>query len=214
MKVQELLAEESLRDYLIRLVDKEGITKLGGGAFSQVFQHPQFHNVVTKVYTAKDRKYATYATWCQANQSNPYVPQIIEQLPFTHGKQKYIILFMEKMTPLKNEAQLFRAWVRALKLPKDGPHNEEILEHFSNYVEDSDSGELAKGVKLAFELGYGDANLVKIWNHILTYGVKNIDLHEGNMMLRGRQLVFTDPVAGHPDYKNWIGKISSKAEED
>lgn len=193
MKVQDLLAEESLKDYLRRLVSKEGIKLLGGGAFSQVFQHPTLKNVVTKVYTSRDTAYADYLAWCKDHQDNPYAPKIIDDVPYRNGQDAYHIVFMEKLKPIPNEYGYIRKFIQIMKLNPD--EDEELLDILDEAIKHQDMEVLKSFMRTCFKEGRGDAKLAEIWKKIISYGVGAIDLHHGNVMLRGAQLVFTDPVA-------------------
>jgi hypothetical protein len=210
MKVAQLLREESLEDYLKRLVTKEKIKKLGGGAFSQVFQHPQFHNVVTKVYSGKDKLFAKYVKWCMQHQNNPYVPKIIEQVDYQNPDpaakiKTYHIVFMQKMTPVSGKRYV-QAFLDALKL--DPEEDDEIVDQLRDGLETNDMYILNSAVKQAFKQGNGDRHFAEVWKHITSYGVGNMDLHKGNVMMRGNQLVFTDPVAPAPTVRVDSGKMS------
>jgi hypothetical protein len=216
MKVAQLLREESLEDYLKRLVTKEKIKKLGGGAFSQVFQHPQFHNVVTKVYSGKDKLFAKYVQWCLQHQNNPYVPEIIEQVEYQNPDpgakiKTYHIVFMQKMTPIKTEKVYTAAFVKALGLDASDDDEEEIIDQLADGIDTADMYVITSAVKQAFKLGKGDKYFVEMWKHILSYGVNNLDLHKGNVMLRGKQLVFSDPVAPSPTVRIDTGQMGDPA---
>lgn len=183
------IMEEALPDYLKRLKDSLNIQKLGGGAFSQVFQHPHYSNVVVKVYTARDTAYKRYQKWCMAHQSNPYVPQIIGQTEYVSDTAKrngkFNIVFMEKMTPLKSYARLEKLIVKALGGAPITFKNDDTT------ISASDLGKISKIVSK----GGTDKDFAEVWKQIMTFDINGIDLHAGNVMLRGSQLVFTDPVA-------------------
>ena len=192
MRVIELLQEVKLKTYLTQLVKKYGIQKLGGGAFSQVFQHPEFKNVVVKVYTGKDVVYKRYVDWCMKHQSNPYAPQIIEQTKYSSPKgDEYNIVFMQKMARVS--AKRFKQQLRAA-MPKAKPQEFEALDEA---IDDYDMIETFNELNRMIPI-FGDAHLQEIWKHIKTYGKAKFDLHPGNVMLRGSQLVLTDPVALDP----------------
>lgn len=200
MRVNELmgnrhLCEEPLRDYLTRLVSKEGIKLIGKGAYSHVFQHPQFHNVVVKVYTAKDVLFKDYVQWCLKNQHNIYVPQIIEDIPYSDGTNNYHILFMQKMKPI-NDAQFEQILTKIMKLDQEA--DEDLVYLLNDAIDMVDMEGLNSFMRTCFKRGYGDKHLYEIWEKIKSYGINKIDLHSANVMLRGNQLVFTDPVASEP----------------
>lgn len=198
MKVSDLF-EEALPDYLKRLVKKHGIKKLGGGAYSQVFQHPHYHNVVVKVYTAKDVKYARYLAWVMKNQSNPYVPKVIEQHKHFDGKNKYFIVFMQKMSPIKTSEAVVKLLARALGI-KPGSDEYEDLGDVYDYGEGSGSEfvhEFSEIVDAAVKAKTADPDFVKVWKQIKK-NPEDLDMHSGNVMTRDGHLVVTDPVADDP----------------
>lgn len=194
---KEPLAEESLSKYLTRLVQNQGIKKLGGGAFSQVFQHPEFSNVVVKVYTEKDTVYKRYVSWCLKNQSNQYVPKIIEQTKYKSPEtgEKYNIVFMQKMTPIKTTGKLISLLVKALNLNTAAAEDLPFMSAFGEEGREQHDFEL---IDKYVRRGNADKDFTKAWAHIASYGPSKFDLHYGNVMLRDGQLVLTDPVANEP----------------
>lgn len=194
---KEALSEEALKPYLDRLVSKEGIQKLGGGAFSQVFQHPHYGNVVVKVYTDKDTVYKKYVTWCLSHQNNPYVPKIVEQVKYKSPDtgEKYNIVFLQKMTPVKTTQKLISLLVKALQLDTKAA---EDLPFMTAFGLEGKTKQDFKLIEKYVKLGRADKDFVQVWNHIRTYGPEKFDLHHGNVMLRDGQLVLTDPVANDP----------------
>jgi hypothetical protein len=192
MLVGELLQEVKLKTYLSALVDKHGIKKLGGGAFSQVFQHPVYKNVVVKVYKASDTVYKKYVAWCLKNQSNPYVPKIIEQNEYKSPKgDAYNIVFMQKMRPAS--VKTFKAQLRAAM-----PKAKDIeFEDLDIAIDDYDMVGMYEELNRLIPL-FGNNDLKSIWGHIRSYGKAKFDLHPGNVMMRDGQLVLTDPVALDP----------------
>lgn len=185
MKVAELfLVEETLKDYSDRLVKSLNIKRLGSGAYAHVFQHPKYSNVVVKVFTNKDKIYKKYAAWCLKNQGNPFVPRIIEITPFkSETGDAYNIVFMEKMTPLRDAT--FNTWVKSI-----------VGDAGLKAIQDHKYDRL---FKLFQKAKITDSNLKKVLDHILSYGADTFDLHSGNVMRRGSQIVFTDPVGYAPN---------------
>lgn len=191
------LSEEALAAYLNRLTSKEGIKKLGGGAYSQVFQHPHYGNVVVKVYTDRDTVFKKYAAWCMKHQSNPYVPKIIEQVKYKSPEtgEKYNIIFIQKMSPIKTSGKLVSLLVKALQLDTKSA---EDLPFMMAFGETGKEQEDFKMIDKSIKSGKGDKDFREVWAHIRTYGPGKFDLHPGNVMLRDGQLVLTDPVANDP----------------
>lgn len=185
MKLREMLVEETLSAYSDRLVKTLNIKRLGSGAYAHVFQHPHYSNVVVKVFQGKDKVYKKYLKWVMAHQSNAYVPQIIEAVPYkVPGGESYTIVFMEKMTPMSTLK--FRRWLRDVC-------GQDAVQAHHDYDWDDLLEEMDSAILLS-----NDHDLREVWGCIRSFGAKHMDLHSGNVMLRGTQLVFTDPVGATP----------------
>jgi len=188
--------EENLKTYLKRL-RKLRIKKLGAGAFSQVFQHPEFWNVAVKVFTGKDTVYKRYVQWCLKHQSNQYVPNIIEQHDIkSDSGEKYHIVFVEKMSPIQTVQKLVFELSKALELDLAKFEDLPLIKAFGQ--SDGVSRDDFKIIDEFVRRGRGDKNFRKIWSHIRSYGQDHFDLHYNNAMMRGTQLVLSDPVANDP----------------
>lgn len=170
------LEAETYKDYLTRL-RKLNLKYLGSGAFGMVYQHPEFSNVAVKV-VRDDRKYMNFTKFAIENPSNPYLPRIaaVDKVKFDNGSSGYIV-FME-------------ALVAASRRSIDDFFNQVSRDlHISDDVEHRLS-------KAGWELlgNSRNPNLATL----ATYMLKNwssLDLGNQNLMQRGRQLVFVDPVA-------------------
>lgn len=201
MKIQELF-EETIQDYTKRIVDKLGIEELGKGAYSKVFQHPQFNNVVTKVYSAKDKVYSRYVKWCLKNQNNPYVPQIIEEVKYRSGSNQFNILFMEKMKSIRTSGGFATQFIKSFNF-KDEDVDEDSFNNVDDFIASNDLNGFFFYIDDLVKNQNPDKNFKAWWNHVKSYGVDYFDLHQMNAMMRGTQLVFTDPVANTPESSNW-----------
>lgn len=119
MKLQDIVTEERLDDYIKRLTKTLRIKKLGAGYYSSVFQHPVYHNVVVKLCRKQDPKTIVYLREGAKKPNNPWFPKIvgIHKVTFhdedldpsfiemdKHGDgMNYIthIIFMQKLRPSK-----------------------------------------------------------------------------------------------------------------
>ncbi len=119
MKLQDIVTEERLDDYIKRLTKTLRIKKLGSGYYSSVFQHPVYHNVVVKLCRKQDPKTIFYLREGAKNPGNPWFPKIvgIHKVTFhdedldpsfiemdKHGDGlNYIthIIFMQKLRPVR-----------------------------------------------------------------------------------------------------------------
>lgn len=186
MKVKELfLSEETLEDYSNRLVKTLNIKRLGSGAYAHVFQHPTFSNIVVKVFTARDKAYKKYLAWCLKHQNNKYVPKIIEAvLVKSEAGDAYTIVFMQKMKKVSNNK--FRAWLEIM-------FGKKVADNYDQVNWEKLYGALHKAASKI-----KDSDFREVWDHVLSHGTNRLDLHPGNIMMRGSQVVFSDPVGDDP----------------
>jgi len=173
------------------------LKKLGEGAYATVLGSPS-GKTVFKI-GADDGDGAYNDIQCDAylnylkvvckDQSNPFFPKIKSATVYLRGKEYAYIIEMERLTSLedgKNHNKL-GATERYLF---DVLQEDESLEGMAHNVEVM--------LKLAPELKHNKkvtsllmmskklSKLIQEWGN---------DMHDGNIMLRGRQLVITDPIA-------------------
>lgn len=199
---------ESLTDYLVRLSKTSGIQKLSGGAFSQVFQHPAKENVVVKVVSNLDISYNAYLTWCTENQHNPFVPRILESWEYPDAKEPFRILFLEKLKKFANGAHFARRLTKLFKFPSDEVRNETLglLKHIIKT--DNQSIFIHKLIDLAEDFDAPEEFKDVIYFIEGQFSIGDFDLHWCNAMLRGNQIVITDPVASNVDWDKYVGDIA------
>lgn len=209
MRIEELLSEEKIGDYFNRLVKSHGIQALGSGAYARVFQHPVYKNVVVKVYKATDKQYIKYVNWALKNQSNPWVPKIIEQVEYKSKDGNLNLVFMQKLKPFADTREAANAMMRAAykanpKLSKDEQDDlTDIIFEALSY------GDLYPWIDFVTDtqLAKKDKHFGKLWNDFIMKNQKAFDLHEGNMMYRVEdgQVVITDPLGSQPT--SWVSDI-------
>lgn len=158
-------------------LESKGVKNLGSGCYGCVYQHPTLPNVVAKIYDYDDA-YDHYINWCTKNQKNPYVPKIYS----IHKCEKFTIVFLEKLEEVSLD--LYEDWEEKT-FPR---HLKHLLHNPSKYKKENDllSNPILKrdkNLKIMIEF------LIKVKN------LYRIDLHDGNIMLRGEQIVITDPIA-------------------
>lgn len=189
MKVSHLLEKktnQSMGGYIDSLL-KQKIKKLGHGSFSNVFAHPSHANVAVKVFVADDWDYREWVKFAQKNQDNPYVPKIFGDIKFFEpddfdldksneqdfdfGGSDFGIVFMEKLAPM-SVSQWKKFWKYA--------SNESVTDHIH----------WATVAEAIIRHKKSDPDLVKVLKAI---GDRQ-DIRRPNLMLRGEQVVFTDPM--------------------
>lgn len=108
MKLQDLIAEERVDDYIERLTKTLGIKQLGEGYYSSVFQHPVYHNVVVKLCRIKDPETIRYLKRGAKHPDNPWFPKIVgihtvkfDRAEGSRGNFVTHIVFMQKLSPAR-----------------------------------------------------------------------------------------------------------------
>jgi hypothetical protein len=192
-----LVQAETIQNYVQRL-KKLGIRRIGGGEYGLVFQHPTLPDVVVKLLVEKDPDYMSWVQFSQKHQDNPYVPKIFNvsqdknrfdpEMFKRFGSSNLLdmhLIFMEKLKPVTmNEYKKFGTHLADLangvarkdafmwKHIRDTPILWSLL---SKQKEDLALAEVAKFIS------DGHAGM--------------LDVHEGNVMKRGAQVVIIDPFA-------------------
>ena len=162
---------ETLSQYRKRL-SKLKVKKLGGGWFSDVYQHPTLPDVAVKIVHRKDPKYVEYARECMSLQ-NPWLPRVYGiETREVQWKGKAITLTFVFLEKLKRAKYLDRV---------------ESVKKFSRSAIDFDD------VNWRRVRRNKDPEIRQV-GKLLTKLEAN-DLQDCNVMLRGKQIVFTDPVA-------------------
>lgn len=77
MKLHDLISEETVKGYVRRLTKTLRIKTLGDGAYSQIFQHPVYHNVAVKLCHLQDPKTIMYLRECEKRPNNPWLPNVV-----------------------------------------------------------------------------------------------------------------------------------------
>lgn len=170
MKITTHKTNQDLDDYLDYLGTRR-IKELGNGYFSTVFQHPTREDVAVKV-VAGDTQYLRFLRFASKYPKNPYLPKIYSVTKHVSSGSSYYIVMMEKLRKLPY--QKYRKWRVKLKTGN-------TLAQFSHKLR-----ELSKTCE--------DKHLREIFK-FLYRNQFYFDLHGGNVMQRGDQLVIVDPMA-------------------
>lgn len=153
------------------------MTRLGRGATATVFQHPKYSEVVVKVGLAKpDSEGYEWLQWCKAH-LNPWTPQV------------YSLEELDTVLPTGKKGRMFIAFMERL----DKADSRTVRKFFSDHktvfprLERSFWGfdpEALKTIK--------DPKLLAALKAINRY--RHCDFKLENVMMRGDQIVFSDPV--------------------
>jgi hypothetical protein len=198
-----LVTAETLEQYL-QFLSKQKIKRIGHGLSSAVFDHPTMTHVVVKVIVSSDPYYLRYVEFCKKHPSNPWLPKILggpetrlldvdpewnakppKDRKGVSVKQKVIFVFLEKLrssTPLDRSTAVDHFWTLLKEQSED---------NFPKFIRFSDFGPgdwniLSKQTK--------DKHVADLAGFLYKFD-NYLDLHSANFMMRGAQLVFSDPVS-------------------
>lgn len=145
---------------------------LGSGHYGCVYDHPTDPDKVIKICW-ESPSYLQYAAWCMLRADNPYVPKI------------------DSITMVRNAARNTRDKFRHLGIV--------VMERLTSVNTGKDEYEQYRKFRHAWA-DARDGESTDLYLNELYAAVQDmgefIDFHDGNVLLRGMQAVFTDPVAG------------------
>ena len=148
-------------------MDENGFKQLGQGAFGAVYEKPGYPWVF-KVFN-NDPAYLAWINYVANNQSNEHVPKI-KGKPFRINDGVFAVR-MEKLSPFRDSPI-----ADAVLYGQTNEYNKENLTRLGH----TDVIPVLNAIQ---HLAYGD--LTKDWR---------VDLHIGNVMMRGDIPVITDPI--------------------
>jgi hypothetical protein len=181
-----------------------GLKHLGKGYSADVFQHPTMPDVAVKVFIY-DPGFATYAKFCAQHESNPYLLKIFDyhndpkgfnfegsEGDKPNGLTSANIVFVEKLQPASSAAiKHFTAYCEQLaKFPATG----KTLGYYADYG--NEKLNLRLWAALAQQGRDRELQQFARWYNKQIKGDDHIpDVHDSNVMVRGTQMVFSDPIA-------------------
>lgn len=210
MKLNELLGVKAHRekDLLGVLADISGegskFKPAGSGIAARVFVH---NDGIVYKFWAKDSEYEKFIDFVASNQDDKHLPKLkskVKELTtfFKHPEKfpkkiKYVKL--EQLTPTRYEDQFPGAKIYTLDVLnaieaelKSGKKDvKNVIEELS---EDEGSWLKPQSVALVKSLFLTVEKILKAFPE-----KKALDLHSGNVMKRGDEIVLIDPVAGKDD---------------
>lgn len=162
------------------------VKKLGSGLFSTVYAHPQHESVAVKAVFEDDPMYMRFARAAKKHQSNPWFPKIFDitrckmEDSYYGGPINVNFVFLERLQRAKRN-DIKRAVRHIIDTSDVDDYRIRTFTDFSTDTwEDISRSSVDEHVRaLAKVLASAEAE----------------DIHSANVMMRGDQLVFTDPVA-------------------
>lgn len=217
MKINDLLTEDAIVPYTLKkAMIKKGYKRLGGGMDAMAFLEPGT-GLVLKIIGSRlgpdgdspfkgipkaHTGFIAFATFCQRNPNNPFLPQFSGWETFEFEGRSYIQVRMERLFPLRKTG-----WGEALETMADhigqGPNGAASKEAVEDFIEEyitAPKNHSYYGSSFE-ELGsyLGIDGLTLLWNTIIKLiknkpSGMNLDLHGSNFMLGSDgHIVISDP---------------------
>ncbi len=173
------------RGKFVDQLEKKGAQYLGSGLYAEVYQLPKSKNVV-KVFS-HDVAYLEYLTTITKYQQNPFFPRIKKIVTYTATKKhKYTVVEMEALQERDND----RTWNLCGNL-EDTLCSVDDEDDSSRHGIEWGVKKMSRMFKTAKKKHLRE--VVTIMSDL--FRMHGSDLHTGNVLFRGKQLVITDPVA-------------------
>jgi hypothetical protein len=170
------------RDSITNQLRTQKFNYVDSGAFSDVYICKK-RNLAIKV-TNGDPAGIAWMKYCVAHcDENPLLPQIYEIWELPEG---YHLTFMETLKTYRGDSDELCAFENIIGTYRDRLRGRKNASATNNafFTAKADKGLNPNAVKVA-------KAIAKILNKM---GHANLDLHDGNVMWRGKQLVVTDPI--------------------
>lgn len=177
-----------------------GFSVLGGGYFSVALEHEAHPELAIKVGLKREDSGAAYAAYCRANQGLPGIPVIHE---IARWSNCYTVLMdnLESVEGKLGGSGLRSAYYSAVyAVIECGISVSEATDNVADRISN------ASGTCEEADTNYSYCyDLCKTAEGIrdFFYGIGSFDLHDGNVMFKGNELVITDPVSFTEGIKGW-----------
>lgn len=165
-----------LEELITKFAEHSNYKKLGNGLFAYVFKHPKKNEVIK--FWVKDDAYEKYLSYVEQHQSNPCLPKLL-------SKVKTISSFHDRVEAFPDKIK----YVRLELLKPVSPEVERELDELWRSMPDSD----AEWKEEAEQASKAVSDLIHTMLDIKKVIKLDPDLKGDNVMMRGRQMVLTDP---------------------
>ena len=175
---------ENLEKWLI----ERNFEEIGSGYYSKIFSS-KTESFVVKVNKGKiDQEYLKYIDFCLSHKGNSHLPKISKPKML----DDWYIIFIEELDPIVDSVEEL------------GIYDDDMMEYFKNYIYGRISDysykyfeELWEKIKeenedVTEQLPDVAEVLFTAMNYC-RFSYRNLDLHIGNVMMRDKTLVLTDP---------------------
>ena len=184
-KIETHKVKGSAFDFAEQMIKAQGSFKIkGSGSYANVYVDPS-KDYVYKMYS-RDYGYDCYLKFLQSQkQQNPFAPKVyaVRVLKGTDGSRCTVVC-TEKLKPFTTKGQKHKG--ERMKIFRKA---EFLFEKYYQFLYDSDG---------IYRIKSSKDKLVRLVEDLYAfYGTKHCgspDIHKGNLMLRGNQVVITDPL--------------------
>lgn len=164
-------------EHIDTVMTRAGYTELGQGNYGKVLTYVKGEKVL-KLFDTDDDGFTTWCEWARTQPGNPWVPVFRSNI--LHVNPVINAVFMEELTEGGNQTKQFAKWcLEALYAEIDnarlGSYESDIPDEITTLLET-------------------DAKFAAVWEFLRTQNIRQIDIWGQNLMLRGGQIVFTDPL--------------------
>lgn len=186
---KSIKSDQTVQDYM-KMLEKQKIKYLSGGAYGEVYAHPYYKNVVVKIISNYDPAYINYLKFVAQNPGNRYLPQLIPNKNgelisrySMRGRDGLQFIFMKRYVSSTHiQRERFRQYVSStIAAPADFriPVTKWSKSMWQIVANRSTDPEIVTIAKYFSSSKYG------------------LDNHAGNIMWDSelKNIIFTDPVA-------------------
>lgn len=165
---------------------EHGFHRLGSGQFAGVYGHPTYPYVI-RIFAKGDEGYIKWLKFCLAHQGNRFIPKF-KGKPVQAAPSLYVVR-MERLKPIPSSQE---DDIRTLSW---------VISHYSLMMDPDQYAQYTEETRLAIERLFPDfrtdADLKEIGLFMSPENNRDVveDIHDENVMLRGEQMVITDPFA-------------------
>lgn len=172
----------------IAFAKTKGFKPLGIGGFGVAFGSPNYPYVI-KAFSVLDKGYTDWVEWSLLNQNNPYVPKFKGRI--THVSSVLDVIRMEILSPYEGNRYIFSTLYSLIinfDTAWDDP-TEFRRQQFPNFF-----SVLEDVTGIPYEKDEHLKSVCKFLNKCVNSMVV-LDIKSANTMMRGSQMVLTDPIA-------------------
>jgi hypothetical protein len=192
MRINELLNESEVLDEITRpdtmdnaqaILEKAGYKLIGAGWYADVYAKPDADHIL-KLFSVTDTAYPKFVNMTIQN-PNIHFPKFKGKMMKVN--EHYYAIRMEKLTSFGKTMDILG-------------EIEDYIAGYANYGKSWPETDV-RGKEVTEEMAQlektqpGITKACDLISHLIKSGVAGIDLHPGNLMMRGDTVVFTDPVA-------------------